>query len=165
VQIGHFRVPKTLTFKMRLGAQPFLCKWVLFAWEWKMISISKAEHLPSFWNRGLCGYWTNKKEKRELGNGLFSLQRKASQMVVSIVINILWKFKANLPVVAFDMEIITYSVLVMKDCDKLIYEFRRELIITFVKKTNLAIKLLDVHFKVFAPAGISPRRRNPEEAL
>ena len=23
-QIGHFRVPKTLTFKMRLGAQPFL---------------------------------------------------------------------------------------------------------------------------------------------
>ena len=37
---------------MRLGAQPFLWKWVLFAWEWKMISISKAEHLPSFWNRG-----------------------------------------------------------------------------------------------------------------
>ena len=23
-KIGHFRVPKTLTFKMRLGAQPFL---------------------------------------------------------------------------------------------------------------------------------------------
>ena len=38
-QIGHIRVPKTLTFKMRLGAQPFLWKWVLFAWEWKMISI------------------------------------------------------------------------------------------------------------------------------
>ena len=37
---------------MRLGAQPFLWKWVLFEWEWKMISISKAEHLPSFWNRG-----------------------------------------------------------------------------------------------------------------
>ena len=33
--IGHFRVPKTLTFKMRLGAQPFLWKWVLFEWEWK----------------------------------------------------------------------------------------------------------------------------------
>ena len=31
--IGHFRVPKTLTFKMRLSAQPFLWKWVLFAWE------------------------------------------------------------------------------------------------------------------------------------
>ena len=51
-EIGHFRVPKTLTFKMRLGTQPFLWKWVLFAWEWKMISISKAEHLPLFWNRG-----------------------------------------------------------------------------------------------------------------
>ena len=44
-----------------------------------MISISKAEHLYSFSNRG----------PGELGNGLFSLQRKASQMVVSIVINIL----------------------------------------------------------------------------
>ena len=31
--IGHFRVPRTLTFKMRLSAQPFLWKWVLFAWE------------------------------------------------------------------------------------------------------------------------------------
>ena len=34
---------------MRLGAQPFLWKWVLFVLEWKMISISKAEHLPSFY--------------------------------------------------------------------------------------------------------------------
>ena len=58
--IGHFRVPKTLTFKMRLGAQLFLWKWVLFAWEWKIISISKVEHLPSFWNR----------DPGELGNGL-----------------------------------------------------------------------------------------------
>ena len=58
--IGHFRVPKTLTFKMRL--QPFSWKWVLFAWEWKTISISRAEHLPSFWNRG----------PGELGNGLFN---------------------------------------------------------------------------------------------
>ena len=59
--IGHFRVPKTLTFKLRLGAQPLLWKWVLFAREWNMISISKAEHLLSFWNRG----------PRKLGNGLF----------------------------------------------------------------------------------------------
>ena len=49
VLIGHFRVPKTLTFKMRPSAQPFLWKWVLFAWEWKIISTSKAEHLTSFW--------------------------------------------------------------------------------------------------------------------
>ena len=50
--LGHFRVPKTLTYKMRLGAQPFLWKRVLFAWEWNMISVSKAEHLPWYWNRG-----------------------------------------------------------------------------------------------------------------
>ena len=37
---------------MRPSAQPFLWKWVLFAWEWKIISISKAEHLTSFWYRG-----------------------------------------------------------------------------------------------------------------
>ena len=33
--IGHFRIPKTLTSKMRLSANPFLWKWVLFAWEQK----------------------------------------------------------------------------------------------------------------------------------
>ena len=60
-QIGHFWVPKNLTFKMRLGAQHFLWKRVLFVWEWKMISVSKAEHQPSFWNR----------RPGELGNGLF----------------------------------------------------------------------------------------------
>ena len=43
--IGHFGVPKTLTFKMRPSAQPFLWKWVLFAWQWKIIFISKAEHV------------------------------------------------------------------------------------------------------------------------
>ena len=36
---------------MRLGAQPFLWKRVVFAW-FAMISISKPKHLPSFWNRG-----------------------------------------------------------------------------------------------------------------
>ena len=60
--VGHFRVPKTLTFKMRPSAQLFLWKWVLFAWEWKIISISKAEHLTSFWYRG----------PGKLGNGLFN---------------------------------------------------------------------------------------------
>ena len=58
--IGHLRVSKTLTFKMRPSAQPFWLKWVLFAWEWKIISIFKAEHWTSFWNRG----------PGELGNGL-----------------------------------------------------------------------------------------------
>ena len=46
---------------MRPSAQPFLWKWVLFAWEWKIIYLSKAEHLTSFWYRG----------PGELGNGLF----------------------------------------------------------------------------------------------
>ena len=38
-KIGHFRVPKTITFKMRPIAQPFLWKWVLFAWERKHFHI------------------------------------------------------------------------------------------------------------------------------
>ena len=46
---------------MRPSAQPFLWKWVLFAWEWKIIFISTAERLTSFWYRG----------PGELGNGLF----------------------------------------------------------------------------------------------
>ena len=40
---GHFRVLKTLTFKMRASTRPFLRKLVLLAWEWKIISVSKAE--------------------------------------------------------------------------------------------------------------------------
>ena len=71
-RIGHFRVPKTLSFKMRLGAQPFLWKWVLFVWEWKMVSISKAEHLPSFWNRG----------PGELRNGLLEITVKPEKMLI-----------------------------------------------------------------------------------
>ena len=59
-EIGHFWVPKTLTFKMRPSAQPFLWKRVLLAWDWKIISISKAEHLTWFRYRG----------PGELGNGL-----------------------------------------------------------------------------------------------
>ena len=43
---------------MRPSAQPLLWKWILLAWEWKNISISKAERL--FWYRG----------PGELGNGL-----------------------------------------------------------------------------------------------
>ena len=48
---------------MRPSAQPFLWKWVLLAWEWKITSISEAEHLTLFWYRGPGG----------LGNGLFSI--------------------------------------------------------------------------------------------
>ena len=46
--IGHFRVPKTLTFKMRLGAQPFLWKWVLYAWKWKWFPDQRLSTYPRF---------------------------------------------------------------------------------------------------------------------
>ena len=39
--------------------------WVSFAWGWKIISISKAEHLTSFWYRG----------PGKLGNGLLSWKK------------------------------------------------------------------------------------------
>ena len=48
---------------MRPSAQTFLQKWLLFAWEWKTISISKAEHLTSLWYRG----------PGKLGNGLLDV--------------------------------------------------------------------------------------------
>ena len=81
--IGHFRVPKTLTFKMRLGAQPFLWKRVLFAWEWKMISISKAEHPPSFWDRGTA----------ELRNGLLLhfWHQKGALFLRRLQVILMWK--------------------------------------------------------------------------
>ena len=44
---------KTLTFKTRLSAKPFLWKCVLFAWKLKTILISMALQLASLWNRGL----------------------------------------------------------------------------------------------------------------
>ena len=56
---------------------PSLWKWVLFAWEWKIISISKAEHLPSFWNRG----------PEELGNGLLE---KAQELRLTRIGRHLW---------------------------------------------------------------------------
>ena len=39
--LGHFRVPKTLTFKVRPSAEHFLWKSVLFAWGRKIISFNK----------------------------------------------------------------------------------------------------------------------------
>ena len=64
---------KTLTFKMRRSGQPFSWKWVLLAREWKIIFISKAEHLTSFWHRGSGGnsemaYWLTGASLRNLLN-------------------------------------------------------------------------------------------------
>ena len=66
---------------MRLGSQPFLWKWVLYTWELKKISISKAEHLPSFWNRG----------PGELGKGLFILKLTVHKLQNS---TLMWREKA-----------------------------------------------------------------------
>ena len=72
--IGHFpSFPPGLCIKTRLGAQPFLWKWVLFAWEWKIISISKVEHLTSFWYRG----------PGELGNGLLKQRHRTAEMATN----------------------------------------------------------------------------------
>ena len=58
LRTGHFRVPKTLTFKMRLGTILNLS----YENEFNLHDndIPKAEYLPSVWNRG----------PGELGNGL-----------------------------------------------------------------------------------------------
>ena len=57
---------------MRPSAKPFLWKWVLFAWEWKIISIPKAEHLTSFWYRG----WGNS----EMAYSLFQCRFRSRQI-------------------------------------------------------------------------------------
>ena len=47
--LGHFRAaPESFPFKTRLGTKPFLGKWVLFAWEERIIFSSMASHLASF---------------------------------------------------------------------------------------------------------------------
>ena len=51
--IGHFRVPKTLTFKMRLGAQPTLWKWVYLEPKKKFyVSPSNFSNVWIFWGWG-----------------------------------------------------------------------------------------------------------------
>ena len=65
--IGHFRVPKNLTFKARLSAKPLIWKWFLIMMQIKLIFTTKVSHLASFWKWDLL----------ELGNGLFTaLKRK-----------------------------------------------------------------------------------------
>ena len=46
-EIGHFRVAVNLTMKARLSAKLFIWKLVLFAYEWKLIFITKTLHLAS----------------------------------------------------------------------------------------------------------------------
>ena len=61
-RIGHFRVPKNLTFKARLSAKPLIWKWFLTMMQIKLIFTTKVSHLTSFWK------WVF----LELGNGLLA---------------------------------------------------------------------------------------------
>ena len=61
ISIGHFRVPKNLTFKARLSAKPLIWKWFLIMMQIKLFFTTKVSHLASFWKRDFL----------ELGNGLF----------------------------------------------------------------------------------------------
>ena len=58
--IGHFRVPKNLTFKTRLSAKPLIWKWFLILMQIKLIFTTQVSHLASFWK------W----DVLELGSGL-----------------------------------------------------------------------------------------------
>ena len=68
--IGNFRVAFCLCFKVSPSVKPFIWKLVLFTCKWtnicmwiELISIWKASHQDSLWNRG----------KRQLGNQLLSV--------------------------------------------------------------------------------------------
>ena len=80
----HFRVQKTGTFKW---GQPFLWKWVLFAWEWKIIYLSKAEHLTSFWYRG----------RRENSEMAYSQGRGVQMEAISEGMGGKWLFEVFFP--------------------------------------------------------------------
>ena len=68
--IGHFRVLKTLTFKMRLGAHSFLWKWVLLAWDRSPYGLLH-ENENWFPYQRLSTYLLFETEAEgELGNGL-----------------------------------------------------------------------------------------------
>ena len=103
LSIGHFWVPKTPAFKMRPCAQPFLWKWVLFAWEWKIISISKADHLPSFWNRG----------PGELGKGLLAVDLISSFKPELCLSGYLFSSKAEQPAIMMIMMMMMMMMIII----------------------------------------------------
>ena len=62
-QLGHFQVPKNLTFKARLSAKPLILKWFLIMMQIKLIFTTKVSHLASFgkwdfWHSEMA-YWEN----------------------------------------------------------------------------------------------------------
>ena len=52
ISIGHFRVPPSLCFKTRVGAQPLIWKSFFILVQIKLIFTRKVVHLASFWKWG-----------------------------------------------------------------------------------------------------------------
>ena len=76
--IAHFQVHISLSIKARLGAQPFIWKWVYFASEWNLVFIWKDEHQDSFWGRGL----------NKFRNGLFIRHLFSSMLELAKVVGL-----------------------------------------------------------------------------
>ena len=72
--IGHFRVPPSLCFKTRVGAQPLIWKSFFILTQIKLIFTRKVVHLASFWK------WVF----LELGTGLFLVKSKMATIVGDI---------------------------------------------------------------------------------
>ena len=77
--IGHFRVPKNLTFKTRLSAKPLIWKWFLILMQIKLIFTTQVSHLASFWK------W----DVLELGSGLLNVGyrgKRESKRILSLAL-------------------------------------------------------------------------------
>ena len=55
--VGHFRVPKNLTFKARLSAKPLRWKRFFIMMQIKLIFTTKVSHLASFWKWDFLEYY------------------------------------------------------------------------------------------------------------
>ena len=71
--IGHFRVPPSLCFKTRVGAQPLIWKSFFILIQIKLIFTRKVVHLASFWKWGFL----------ELGTGLFLVNPRWRPLLVT----------------------------------------------------------------------------------
>ena len=113
--IGHFRVPKTLTFKMRPRAQPFFWKRVVFLLlllEWKTFPYQRRTTQPRFETQkwpSYCLYelvtshrelksidWSDGTEKRVLQHYVNSLSLQIYREAYSV--KIYWKWSQKEPI-------------------------------------------------------------------
>ena len=117
--IGHFRVSKPLTFTMRPSAQTFLWKWV-FSREWKIISISKDEHLTSFWYRGPSNQrlsYAHRIMGSPGGKHWTSLQRNVWRGAVSpFKTNVFGQRMPHFAVILWEAEVTNVGALIVSFC-------------------------------------------------